>query len=145
MYFVYGHLQTFCSLLHTFCWDLCSFCFPSIVILLKKTNKQTNILHSFLVVLRVYCTNILCTFCKHCKNFFFNFSLTFSTVINFCKCRLNFTRKTLGFYGHFMRCSLAKSGQNCRHIILWVYKMSVRVHVYRHCNLQLSTGTSSFL
>ena len=23
--------------------------------------------------------------------------------------------------------------------------MSVRVHVYRHCNLQLSTGTSSFL
>ena len=38
-----------------------------------------------------------------------------------------------------------KSGQICRHIILWVYKMSVRVHIYRHCNLQLSTGTSSFL
>ena len=30
-------------------------------------------------------------------------------------------------------------------VVKWVYKMSVRVQVYRNCNLQLSTGTSSFL
>ena len=30
-------------------------------------------------------------------------------------------------------------------VVKWVYKMSVRVRVYRNCNLQLSTGTSSFL
>ena len=28
---------------------------------------------------------------------------------------------------------------------IWVYKMSVRVHFYRHCSLQLNTGISSFL
>ena len=77
-------LWTFTNILFAFAHILLEFVFFLFSFhryFIEKTNKQTNILHSFLVVLRVYCTNILCTFCKHCKNVFFNFSLTFSTVI----------------------------------------------------------------
>ena len=78
VYFVYGHLQTFCAL---FAYMLLGFCFlpvllPLLLFLLKKKWKHFA---------QFPCSSpsILYKHPLHVKTFFFNTSLTFSTVILF--------------------------------------------------------------
>ena len=67
VYFVYGHLQTFYSL---FACILFRFCVLPVFLSLLFYREDIDVLYTFHVVLRVYFTNILCTFYRHYQAIF---------------------------------------------------------------------------
>ena len=82
MYFVYGHLQTFCSL---FAYTLMGFCVLPVFLPLLFYCKKINKIKTFCTVSLLFSVYIVQTFfalsVDIVKTFFFNISLTFSTVI----------------------------------------------------------------
>ena len=62
---IYKHFIPFCLY---FVGILCSFCFPFLSLLFYRDD--IDILYTFQVVLRVYFTDILCTFYRHYKAIF---------------------------------------------------------------------------
>lgn len=91
MYFVYGHLQTFYSL---FAHILLGFCVLPVFVSSLFYREDIDILYTFQVVLRVYFTDIPCTFYGHYKA---TFCVHFIDI--FCSSfGRNFMKVSLTFY-----------------------------------------------
>ena len=112
------------------------FCVLPVFLSLLFYREDIDILYTFHVVLRVYFTNILCTFNRHYKAIFFVHFIDISCS----SFGGNFMKILLTFY--FFLSVLQRLCSHFKRFFCVYFKISVnfdwtvRVHAYRHCILQ---------